>query len=371
VTLLALVGVWSPAVATTDTASQILLPGLRWLVQISAAPAVSPLVADGYVYLSLKPGTVAAFRTKDGREAWRVPLAADHELASGSNLVFVPAAEAVHALDVATGREVWLAPTGTITAPLLVRTGWLIAISGEKLSAYRAADGSRVWTGDTGEIRERPTIDGDTLYLSTTDGRVLALDLANGQQRWEQRLGGAGRQPLVYGDRVYVGSNDRWFYALKTKDGERDWRWRIGAELLGRADADEQHVYVTAMDNLLHAFDRVSGAQRWRQELPFRPVSGPVVVGEAVVVPGVSDTLLFFDGNAGRLVRQIKLDARLAVPPGFGIEPGDTMASVAAITGGLADEWRLWLYGPLGPPPDAPPIEPLSVLPGLSARPGT
>ena len=61
-----------------------------------------------------------------------MPLAADHELASGSNLVFVPAAEAIHALDVATGRELWLAPTGTITAPLLVRTGWLIAISGEK-----------------------------------------------------------------------------------------------------------------------------------------------------------------------------------------------------------------------------------------------
>ncbi len=357
--------------ASTDTASQILLPGFRWVVDISAAPAVPPLVADGYLYLSLKPGIIAAVRAKDGREAWRVQLAADHELASAPGLVFVPAADAIHALDAESGREVWLAPTGTITAPLLVHGGWLIAVSGGTLSAFRASDGTQVWSRQAADIRERPAIDGDALYVSRTDGSVSSLDLASGKLRWEQKLGGAARQPLVSGDRVYVGSNDRFFYALKVKNGELDWQMQIGAEVIGRADADERHVYLTAMDNLLRALDRRNGALRWRRELPFRPVQGPVVIGEAVLVPGVSDNLQFFDAKAGRPLKQMKLDAKLAAPPGFGTEPAETLASVAAITGGLADQWKLWLYAPLAPPPDGPPVEPLSVLPGRSARLGT
>ena len=340
-------------------------------MDISAGPSVPPLVADGYVYLSLKPGVIAAFRSKDGTQAWRVQLAADHELASAPKMVFVPAAEAVHALDAESGRELWLAPTGTITAPLLVQGGWLIAISGAELSAFRAEDGTEVWTTEVGDIRERPAIDGDALYLSHTDGRVVSLDLASGKPRWEQKLGGAARQPFVYGDRVYVGSNDRCFYSLKVKNGELDWQMRVGAEVLGRADADARHVYFTAMDNLLRALDRHRGNQRWRQELPFRPVSGPVVLGEAVLVPGVSDSLQFFLSKDGTPVKQMKLDAKLAVSPGFGIEPAEGLASVAVITGGLADQWKLWLYGPLASPPEGPPVEPLSVLPGRLVPPGT
>lgn len=366
-----LIGAGSRARAEGDVTSKILLPGLRWVVNISAAPAVSPLLAGGYVYLSLKPGIVAAHRVKDGQEAWRVPLVADQELAAAPELVFVPASEAVHALKADTGREVWLAATGTITAPLLVHAGWLVTVSGEMLSAFRAADGAQVWTRPAGEVRERPAIDGDVLYVSFADGRVAAFDLATGAPRWERKLRGAARPPLVVGDRVYVGSSDKRFYALKVQNGEPDWKWSVGAELLGRAAADDKHVYFTAMDNLVRALDRGSGGQRWRQELPFRPVAGPIVVGEAVLVPGSSDTLQFFDGRTGRAVKQLQLDATLAIPPGAGLEPGESLVTVAAITGGLADQWKLWLYGPLPAPPEGPPIEPLSALPGLLVPPKT
>jgi outer membrane protein assembly factor BamB len=368
--LLTLAAGWSPATAATDAASQILLPGLRWLVDISAAPAFSPMLADSYVYLSLAPGIVSAHRVKDGMEAWRVQLAADQEMASAPQRVFVPASEAVHALDADSGREVWLAPTGTVTAPLLVQSGWLIVVSGEMLSAFRAADGTRVWTRQAGEVRERPTIDGDALYVSFTDGRVGSFDLATGAPRWERKLGGAARHPLVYGDRVYVGSSDKQFYALEVKKGELAWKISVRAPLLGGAAADDAHVYFTGMDNVLRAVNRDNGGLRWRQALPFRPVAGPITIGRTVLVPGASDNLRFFDAKAGQAVKQMKLDAMMAIPPGFGTEPGETLPSIAAVTGGLADRWSLWLYGPLPPPPDGPPIEPLSALPGLLAQPG-
>lgn len=361
----------SAAGAAIGDASQILLPSLRWFVTVSAAPAVSPVVADGYVYLPLKPGIVAAHRIADGAEAWRVKLAAEQELASAPRLLFVPAAEAVHALASDTGRELWLAATGTVTAPLLVREGWLIAASGSTLFALRASDGAQIWKREGGDVLDRPTIDGDVLYVSYSDGRVAALDLQSGSTRWETKLGGAGTEPLVAGDRVYVGSSDGNFYALKLKNGEFDWSYPVRAPLLGRAAVDDERVYVTAMDNLLRALDRTSGNQRWRRDLSFRPLAGPVLIGSAVTVPGTSAALGLFNAKDGQPLKQITLDAALAIPPGFGTEPGETLMSVAAITGSLTDQWKLWLYGPLPPAPAGPPIEPLSALPGRLVQPGT
>jgi outer membrane protein assembly factor BamB len=352
------------AAAAPDHAAQILLPGLRWSIDISAAPSVAPVVADGYVYLPLKPGILAAHRTKDGGEAWRVHLAADQGLAAAAMQVFVPAHDAIHALDAATGREMWMAATGTVSAPLLVHSGWLIVAASPRLIAMRASDGSEVWRQDLGEIHERPAIDGDSLFVSFADGRVAALDLATGSIRWQRKLPGAATEPLVSGDRVYVGSADKNFYALDATSGELQWRWPVRATLRGRAAADGAHVYVTALDNLLRALDRGSGAQRWRRDLPFRPLGGPVVIGGAVMVPGATADLRLFDARTGRPVSKMTLDAPLAITAGYGTESGESVLSVAAITGGLNNQWKLWLYGPLPPPPLGPPIEPLSVLPG-------
>ena len=73
-----------------------------------------------------------------------------------------------------TERIVWEAGVA-ITAPLCARDGWLIALSGGNVLAFRAADGARVWQKDIGATTVRPGIGDDKFYVALDDARMVAL----------------------------------------------------------------------------------------------------------------------------------------------------------------------------------------------------
>ena len=207
-------------------------------------------------------------------QAWRVELRTDRPVAADGDRVFIASGEAIHALNAATSEVLWRAPIGAITAPLVAHEGWVIAATDATVTAFRAADGSKVWSRSTGAQRERATIDGDNLYLPLDDGHLLALDLQTGAERWSRDFTGPLSEVLAIGDRIYVGSGDKHFYCLNAANGqwalEGGWRQWIGAELRGRPAADQSRVFVASMDNAVRAFDRGHGALRWHKSLPLQ-----------------------------------------------------------------------------------------------------
>jgi outer membrane protein assembly factor BamB len=248
---------------------------------------------------------------------------------------------------------VWRAPSGAVTAPLVAQNGWLIVASANGLTAFRAEDGTKVWSRDTGAQRLRATIEGDNLYAPLDDGRLLALDLRTGAERWTKHLAGARfSEVLAFSDRVYVGSTDKYFYCFDADDGAWEWHSRLGAVLRGRPVAEGTHLFVTSVDNTLRAYDRNSGALLWHPNVPFRPAA-PVVIGSAVVVPGNSAELLAFEAATGRPAGQIKLEETLVMPPAFGTS--GTAVVMAAFTGSINGQWKLVLTAPPAPPPSLPP----------------
>ena len=95
------------------------------------------------------------------------------------------------------GAVAWTAPAGTLTAPLLVQGGWVIAASSAKLVALRAADGTAVWTIDAPPPqREAAAISGDTLFVPSTDGVVRARSLETGANVWQHPLRGQPGEPV-------------------------------------------------------------------------------------------------------------------------------------------------------------------------------
>jgi outer membrane protein assembly factor BamB len=148
---------------------------------------------------------------------------------------------------------------------------------------------------------------------------------------------------LAFSDRVYVGSGDKWYYCFDASDGAREWRSRIGAVLRGRPSANDKYVFVSAMDNTLRAYDRMSGALRWHPSVPYRPTSGPVLVGSSVVVPGYAAELRAFEAATGKPAGQIKLEETLVVPPAFG--GSGNAVTMSAFTGNITGQWKLVLTG--------------------------
>ena len=334
-----------------------------WNVELPAEPLGIPVALPDRIIVALRSGVVSAFHVSDGAELWTSTVSAEGSLAAAADRVVVPSADAVHGLDAATGRIVWSAPLGPLSAPVLLHSGWLIAASRQQVIALRASDGVRMWTRDVGDVEERPAVEGTSLYVPLVDGRLLALDVVSGSTRWEQQLGGAVSEPLAFADRVYVATADKYFHSRNAATGKDEWVQRIGAVVPGRAAADTSHVYVAALDNLLRAFDRINGALRWKHGLAYRPGTGPIVTGESVFVPGRTAELRPFDARTGKPGSPLKLALPIVTVPALVPTPVDGPARLAILTAGPNQGWRLILAA--NPPPSLT-VAPLTVLPGLA-----
>jgi outer membrane protein assembly factor BamB len=346
---IAVVGTLSPAAAQAPAepavASAARVPAtLRATVPLAAPAAFGPLVADAdaMVYVPLRSGVVTAHRASDGAEAWRVELAADQPLAVHPGLVLVAAGEAVHALRAADGSIAWRAPTGTLAAPLLSQDGWVIVLTSTEMMALRVEDGAVAWKIPGGPPAARASLEGTRVYVPLADGSLRAIDLASGAERWTRRLGGAPTEALAVADRVYVGAADKYFYCLDADDGDVAWRFPVRVALHGRPAADRERVFAGALDNMVRAFDRGSGARRWNKGVPFRPMAGPIVIGTTVLVPGPAAAIPAFDAATGTAQATLALGGPLAEGLAVGTSGGETL--LAAVIGDISRGWSLVIF---------------------------
>jgi len=313
----------------------------RWTVTIPAAPMHAPLIRGSRIFVTTLPGLLASYDLGDGHEIWRRSLIADQQVAVDDQRVYVAAGEELHALDAATGVVAWRIPTGILTAPPVAQGGWVIISPARRTTALRAADGTVVWSRENAVQRDRPTLAGDVLIVPLRTGVVQALEIQTGVTRWERAVGGFPAESLVVGERVYVGATDKVFYCLKLASGVIDWSIRVGAEIRGTAAGDDDRVYFAALDNVVRAHDRISGTQRWQMGLPFRPLSGPRVVGGSVLLTGPIPDIHLLDPLSGGQAGKMSFPDPLAISPGIGEFEGSVVA--AGITGGLNESWKLIL----------------------------
>jgi len=116
-----------------------------------------------------------------------------------------------------------------------------------------------------------------------------------------------------------------------------------------RPVADARNVYFVGLDNILRAHDWKNGAQRWTEDLHYRPSSGPLLVGAGIAAAGNVPRVPVFETSQGKKTIQITLETRLPTAPLL-IEasPGNP-ARIAAVTGDLQNRWHLTLIGPAAP----------------------
>ena len=312
-----------------------------WSVPLPAGANGSPVIAGDHVYVTRLPDTIVAYRIADGGEAWTTDITPDHPLAVDGELVVVASGEILHAIRGTDGKPVWQATVGTLTAPLLAKDGWVIAASATKLTAIRASDGGVIWSEDTGPVRERAAIMGDTLFVPIANGTMEARDLTTGAVKWRRLLGGAPQEPLAIGDRLFVGASNGYFYALDLESSEEDWKWPVRTSIRGAPVTDGERVYFIALDHLVRALDYRNGALKWHTPISFRPFTGPALVGTTLVISGAVQEVRVLQARDGQPAARIPFQQDLAVPPAVGTVKGTHV--MAVVTGSLAESWRLTL----------------------------
>jgi len=238
-------------------------------------------------------------------------------------------------------------------------------VTDTEIIAIQAKDGQVVWRHPAGGVHLAPDIDGERLYAGADDGRILALTIASGAVAWDTYLPGGISTIGAHGGRVYAGAGNKQFYCLDGRSGKEQWLRRIGSIPTGHIAVDDEHVYFTALDNVVYALDRNNGNQRWMTSLRRRPISGVVVAGHVAFVAGEASQLFMFYDRDGWPSGSIELpsDIHLDTPPDVHETAG--VVNVFAVTGvRLGDAWHLTYAAPVDESSIVPFAE-LTAMPGL------
>jgi outer membrane protein assembly factor BamB len=289
-----------------------------WTQTVEKAVTVPPAFAGHFGFLPVEGDQIVAYDLETGTSTWTAHGTPVSTPAVGAGMLFVAERDAIMALSQDSGDVVWrVAFSGTLAAPLVWDSGWLIAADdGGTLLAFRASDGELIWRHDLqGRVHARPALAADRVYAAMQDGRVVSLDVATGEEKWSHRLGDAANDMLALDERIYVGSDDNFFYCLMASNGEIAWRWRTGGDVIGVPVVDDHRVYFVSKDNVLRGLDRHSGSQRWKRGLPGRPTRGIVASGDLLLVSGLSAKVSAFAMKDGAPAGDLNAPGELAATP--------------------------------------------------------
>ncbi len=249
----------------------------RWEQMLEAPTTTAPTVSGGRVYVVSNDAVARAIDTRNGKILWTLPGAPNITSVVGG------------AGPALSGRNVILPlPSGEIVAALR-QTGirvWNSSVSGERLGrAYT------IFTGVTAD----PVIVGDTIYVGSPTGRLVALDAADGERIWTAREGAYG--PVwPAGDSLFLVSDEARLVRLNARTGETIWAEQMPYFV---NDRPRRHRAITAHfgpvlaggrllvasdDGLIRGFDPASGQMIESVEIPGGAASAPIVVNGVAYV---------------------------------------------------------------------------------------
>jgi outer membrane protein assembly factor BamB/chitodextrinase len=272
----------------------------------------SPAIADGLVFVGSGGGVLYAFdpdASADQRVAWsyRTDSAITSSPVVHNGTVYVGANDgSVHAVST-DGSEAWSTPVdvgGPVFSSLDAANGRVFVTTDDgRVVAVDAAMGDQQWVSDTGADlgASGPRVANGTVYVGAD--RVYALDAASGDEVWAEPFdygGTAGSTPAVRNGRVYVGSADGTMYALDAADGSEVWRHEAdGGIATDPAVADGRVVFAT-LAGTVYLLDDESGLQYATDTVEGTIRSSPTM-----------DSFNIFIGTDGGKVLDFSIDSGL------------------------------------------------------------
>ncbi|MBI2888085.1 MAG: PQQ-binding-like beta-propeller repeat protein [Chloroflexi bacterium] len=177
----------------------------------------------------------------------------------------------------------------------LLNTGY-VPVSTEGLR------GQLRWKLQTSEpFSSSPTTDGVTVYASTGDRRVVALDAATGALRWQaETTGPVDAAPVAAGDLVYVGLRDKRVLALDRATGALRWEYATDNPIIAAGVVSQGVLYQGSGDGKLYALDAATGARLWSFDAGSWVTAPPTVLEDQVIVTGRDGWIHFLDRATGQ-----------------------------------------------------------------------
>jgi outer membrane protein assembly factor BamB len=212
----------------------------------------------------------------------------------------------VYALDARTGSIRWarrqrgyIAATPAIAGPIV-----LVASMDGMLTAYRAADGRRLWQLSTGgsPIESSPLVVGEDVVVGDWSGRVRSLDVRTGRVRWIYRAPGAVKGSAARAGRLLlVGDYAGGIQALRSDTGALAWRAAAGRRFYGGPAVSGGIAVIGDVGGAILGLDAATGRVLWRRATGAYVYSSPAVAKGTAFIGSYSGRFEALDVRTGAL----------------------------------------------------------------------
>jgi outer membrane protein assembly factor BamB len=280
---------------------------------------VSPLATDARrLYVATRNGVVTAFDLTTGTPQWTIEDRAGRLTATPGRLILRGEDGTVWSLRPRDGTPRWTTETAIPGTLPVVLDGDRLYVAGDGVAALDMETGRVLWTHTTvSEVTAPPVPTSTRLLAGEADGIVYCRDRATGLPLWGHRTGGPLIAPPLVDEkrrRVYLGTTARAIRELDLEKGDAGWAWRVGADIQSPGLLLPDRVLFAAFDAVLYGLTR-GGNLVWRTPLPSRPLSGPLLVGDHILIACHENEILGFHLETGLPAGSLRTEAQIRTPP--------------------------------------------------------
>lgn len=298
---------------------------------------LKPSLDDGVIYVATHQGMVKAIRAATGQVMWSRQLKA--RFVSGPEIGEGRLALATHdanvvVLDKKEGKELWRARISgeALAAPLIAEHRVIAKTVDGRLYAFDLATGEKLWVVDHGtsplvlRASSSPVRYKDLVLAGFADGKLDGVDPATGHVVWQrnlafarggsdvERLADITTDPIVKGDTAYLASYQGYILALSLRQGE--FLWSKPASTYKNLGIDSSRVYMSDSEDILWAMNRINGQVEWKQDaLKARGITEPVQMMGRLIVGDKLGLLHVLDAKHGDFLARHTVGTPIVVGP--------------------------------------------------------
>ena len=284
----------------------------KWTGVTGGTVFSSPAVANGIVYVGSSDGKVYAFDAATGGPRWSATTGGEviAPLAVANGAVYAPSDDGrLYAFDALTGGPLWItdpsqSPVRTfpVIADGAIWVGWDLSqppIFNYFLQGFGADGqfGAEAACQHSSPVTS-PAAGNGWLYFGEQSGAFCGVNPSTGEF-WSATIRGVQAPPALANGTVYVSTANSTLYAVDAVTGAARWVAGIGSQSASAPAVANGVVYTGSLDGNLHAFDAAGGAPLWMGTTGGAIVTSPVVANGVVYVSSEDGKLYAFALNGG------------------------------------------------------------------------
>ncbi|WP_276502227.1 outer membrane protein assembly factor BamB family protein [Terrimonas pollutisoli] len=209
--------------------------------------------------------------------------------------------------------------------------------------ALNKKNGKPVWRFLTqGKIYAMPAVNDNIVVTASSDNFIYALDAKKGKLIWKVQAEKAVLgNPLIRDGVVYIGASDGHFRAIGLKDGRLHWDFNeVKGFVVTRPLIYNQHIYFGCWNNDFYCLDITSGKLRWKWNngssgrMLSPAACFPVATGNRVFIVAPDRYMTSLDANTGNVIWRKQMPD-LRVRESMGLSKDSSLVFVKTMDGNV------------------------------------